>query len=192
MAETIDLKEKASSNLGRIFNRVDSVELTPALLYEANGVEEADQATFTAKAADPVTRDELKQVVSSFTQIQAQVCEMHGVSMQMLTGDFPKLAKNASKQKRKDHMQMLEAVAISLQQIKVATESVMSSAETRNFLARCITSITNYKELKGTELVESKKSVAEILQDIPSIICIWLFEEIQKLSNLTAEEVLGL
>ena len=191
MADAIELKEEASKDLARIFNRVDTVEISPDVIYDAGGVAKEDRAVFKIKPADPITRDELKQIVLSFTIIQQEVCESNGVDISILA-DTPKLKKNATKAQRQAHMKMLEAIAITLRQIKAATEYEMSKAETRELLAKCVDGIDNYKELKKNELVESTKTKEEIIKHMPSILCVWLFDEIQKLSNLTTEEVLGL
>ena len=69
----IDVKGLPEKGLSRIFNRIDTIKEVPHIVYDAHGVEQEDRAEFELKAVDPVTRDELKQVVMSFPVILEQL-----------------------------------------------------------------------------------------------------------------------
>lgn len=192
MAEAIALKEVPVSDMSRVFNRVDAVSVSPIDLYESYGVKEENRATFKLKPADPATRDEMKQIVQSFTLLQSKIADAYDIDVSAMGGNIKKPRKGAKKEELIAHEKIVEHIALAFHSFKHACDAAMSDEDARKLIAKCVVEVDNYKELDNGELVDSSKTAQQIIQDIPAVFCVWLFEQIQRLSNLTTEEVLGL
>jgi hypothetical protein len=143
----------------------------------------------------------------SFTVILQQLCEANGIEVQDVNGlQQPKhkkaTAKMTAKKKKEiaeynealdaQYLAKLKAVQQTLVEYKQATEYNQCTAESRELLTKGVVSISNYKEANGNELVESNKTVPQIMSVLNDSLVLWVFAKIQELSSLTAEEVMGL
>jgi hypothetical protein len=165
----------------RAFSRVDSVKISPEAFYLKCGVPKDDYAVFEVKPADAVTNEELRIVLMTIDRMKAEVIKSNGLTMFDMTTETAKDAKP----------ELLNAQYLTSVQIIQYKRAELCKQSTRDLLKKCVVAIDNYKEYLGDALVVSAKSVTEIVDTMPAPYVEWLFGEVQKLSNLTDTEVLG-
>ena len=182
MADTkVDLKELPKHS-SRVFTRVDSVELVPTVIYDAYDVPQEDRASFTVRPASPSVRDDLKDVVLAIDAVKDEILNSYGVTQ----ADLATFSDKAKKGKK------YNSILLAFSKVSIYSRREMSTEETRAKLAECVVKIDNYKQDDNGSLVLSTDTPSQILSTIPDIFVEWLFKEIQPMSNLTTEEVVGL
>jgi hypothetical protein len=189
----------------RLFTKVEPVTISPTEIFDKVGVAEGDRWSLTVVPADCAVRDELREIEASINTAYISIDEEYGLGYEERTLGFETALKIAEVYKTgeatadalKEAGITGDGVAImgKLESVekhkKLVKKLAVSDVETRAILAKCVTESSNYKELKGEELVSSDKTPAQVVETFQDLFSLWLYDKVIELSSLRESEVLG-